>query len=394
MGYKTKNINTNVLIINFIKSVLAIIIAYMSKKKNIWLISERANDAKDSGFILFRYIRSNYPEIPVVYAINSKCKDFDKINNLGDWVEFGSLRHYILYIQSRVVISTQMSIGKPGGIVTSFLEKKKIIKVKSVFLQHGITQSKAKFLYYKNSLSDLFICGARNEYDFVIKTFGYPEGSVQYLGLCRFDNLQENAETPNQILIMPTWRNWLVNNESDFINSSFFINYQSLLMNQKLISYLEGNNVNIIFYLHNDFQKYIDFFTSVSKNIQIAKPESHEISDLLKQSRLLITDYSSVFFDFAYMKKPLIYYQFDHDEFRMKQYCQGYFDYNRDGFGPVIMDSDEVVNKIIDIASKNFNLDKYYSIRVDNFFELRDNDNCYRNFKAIVNLLEVGVENE
>ena len=45
-------------------------------------------------------------------------------------------------------------------------------------------------------------------------------------------------------------------------------------------------------------------------------------------------DYSSIAFDFAYMKKPLIYYQFDQDKYYTNHFAKGYFDCERDGFGP------------------------------------------------------------
>ena len=41
----------------------------------------------------------------------------------------------------------------------------------------------------------------------------------------------------------------------------------------------------------------------------------------------MITDYSSVFFDFSYMRKPVIFYQFDEKKFRKAQYAEGYFSY-------------------------------------------------------------------
>ena len=55
-----------------------------------------------------------------------------------------------------------------------------------------------------------------------------------------------------------------------------------------------------------------------------------DIQNLLKDSALMITDYSSVFMDFAYMEKPEIYFQFDEDQFRSTHYAKGYFDYKKD----------------------------------------------------------------
>ena len=67
---------------------------------------------------------------------------------------------------------------------------------------------------------------------------------------------------------------------------------------------------------------------------------------MIKKSALLITDFSSVFFDFGYMKKPIIYYQFDNELFRSNHYKEGYFSYERDGFGPVATKENDLISYI------------------------------------------------
>ena len=42
---------------------------------------------------------------------------------------------------------------------------------------------------------------------------------------------------------------------------------------------------------------------------------------------MLITDYSSIFFDFGYLNKPVIYSHFDYNEYRANHFRKGYFDY-------------------------------------------------------------------
>ena len=62
-------------------------------------------------------------------------------------------------------------------------------KNRRAFLQHGIIHNDNEFLHYENTRMGLFVCGARPEYDYVRRSFGYPEGTVRYLGLARFDEL-------------------------------------------------------------------------------------------------------------------------------------------------------------------------------------------------------------
>ena len=109
----------------------------------------------------------------------------------------------------------------------------------------------------------------------------------------------------------------------------------------------------------------------------------YDVQTLLMESSMLITDYSSVYFDFAYMKKPILYYQFDYDRYRKGQYQEGYYSYERDGFGLVVRDELTLIEEIEKIVKNNFTFEEKYSNRVDDFFEFRDNKNCLRTYDAI-----------
>ena len=100
----------------------------------------------------------------------------------------------------------------------------------------------------------------------------------------------------------------------------------------------------------------------------------------------MITDYSSVFFDFAYMDKPEIFYQFDEEEYRKGHYQEGYFSYRRDAFGPVVVEETEFVDAIEFFILNGFTVEEKYQKKIDTFFTLKDQDNCQRTFEAISSL--------
>ena len=125
-----------------------------------------------------------------------------------------------------------------------------------------------------------------------------------------------------------------------------------------------------------------------NKRIKIASTEDYDVQKALKESAYLITDYSSISFDFAYMKKPLCYFQFDYDEFRQKHYPEGYFSYKNHGFGPIVKTTDDLMTEIEVAFKNNFVMDDFYKNRVDKTFKFRDKNNCKRTFEAIENLLK------
>lgn len=353
--------------------------------KNIWLITERPDDARDNGYYLFKYIRENYPNEKVYYAINTKSVDFDKIKIWGNYIEFSSFKHYIYYWAAKYNISSQIGTGEPSDKVCLNLEKLGVIKNKKVFLQHGVIKDILNFALYDNCKVDLFICGAKPEYEFVKKEFGYNKNAIKYLGLCRFDNLHELNINKKQILIMPTWRTWLndIKSFQEINKEEYFSKYNSLLNNIELINFIEKEGITIIFYPHDNMQKYINFFNVKSRNIVIANKKEYDVQQLLKESAILITDYSSVFFDFGYMEKPVIYYQFDLDKYRNNHYKEGYFKYERDGFGKVIKTEEILVKELIINYNNELKLEDTYKQRINNFFELRDSNNCERTYREI-----------
>ena len=100
-------------------------------------------------------------------------------------------------------------------------------------------------------------------------------------------------------------------------------------------------------------------------------------------SALLITDSSSVHFDFAYMGKVVLYYQFDREDFWQRQYTQTDFDAAKDGFGPVAYDLDALIANLKKAYAEGFTLTGEYERRMKAFYQLRDEHNCDRVYEEI-----------
>ena len=361
-------------------------------RKKVWLISEVKDAARDNGYHLFKFIRTNYPKENVYYVIEKDSSDYKKIEEYGNIIEFGSLKHWIYYLTADKLISNHKA-SNPCPPLFYILHVYLNLFNNRIFLQHGITKDDSPWIYYKNTKFRLFVCGAKKEYEYVKEKFGYPEDNVKYLGFARFDNLHNNNVNNNQILIMPTWRNWLGKEKNSiaednipFEETEYYKRWNGLLNNKELIEYVEKNNLVLYFYPHVHMQKFLNKFDVKTDSIKIVDNSKIDIQTLLKESSFLITDYSSVFMDFAYMKKPMCYYQFDIEKYRKGHLQQGYYEYKRDGFGPVIEDENELVNYIIKECDTNYKTEEKYLDRMNNFFELHDDKNCQRIYNCIKNI--------
>lgn len=366
------------------------------KYKNMWLVSERGIEAKDNGYVFFKYLREKHPEINAWYLIDSSHKkDYEKVAHLGNIIEYGSLEHKIAFFLSDYLISSHTGYLEPWNYKLYKMLLDRDDKKKFIFLQHGVILSDLSKYYNVSNKIDLFITTTKSEYNSICQdSYGFDKDVVVQTGIARYDNLND-FKVKRQILLMPTWRMNIITpsykrkgkgSDKKFVNSDYFKSLNSLINNNRLIKLLEDNNIELIFYPHFEMQPYKDRFDITTAKIKLADRDEYDVQTLLKESLLLITDYSSVAVDFAYMKKPVVYYQKVPDD----RYSEGYFDYYKDGFGEVVIDEENLVSILEFYVNNDFKMkDKYVNI-VDESFNMRDANNCDRIFNAIMNMKKRG----
>lgn len=369
-------------VLKFIKATIMLIIAaiinlfWERKKKNVWLITELKDTARDNGIVFYQYCKENTNH-EVYYLIDKKASDYKDINYKENVIQYGSMKHYRYYLKASSFITCFEGTTCPSYLLEKILQKMKIVKAKQVFLQHGIIKDYIKELTYEHYQPDIFITSTQSEYEYIKNYYGHPKGVVQLTGLARYDNLINLSDTNEiKILIMPTWRRWITHN---FEQTQFYTNYKELI---EKIEEKYQQKYTIYLYLHTNFQKYSKSF-EIFKNIKVLTSDNHKVDKLLKECNLLITDYSSVAFDFAYLGKPIIYFQFDYSQVRDKHYKEGYFSYQDNGFGPVVLQEKDVIQQIEKYEKNNFNNFEEYKQRICQTFTFTDNCNCERILKKI-----------
>lgn len=360
------------------------------RRPDIWLVSERPGEARDNAYWFFRYVHENSLHPATYYVIRKDVVDADRLRNVAEHrlIAYGSLRHYLYYIASAVHISAHVGGGMPNARVVRRMERWRLLRNRKVFLQHGVISNTLDWAFRRHSHIDLFCCTAERERQHVLNTFGYDEDQVALTGLCRYDQLPTNSPylQDKYILVMPTWRTYLARvGEDELRESDYFKTYTSLLSNPELHEILKTNRCRLIFHLHPDMQRFIHMFSPVPSLVQLSGARD-DIQVLLKNASLLITDYSSVFFDFAYMSRPVVYYQFDYAAFRARHWATGYFDYDADGFGPVEHTEVGLVSSVKQSIQDGFSLDVRYLTRSRGFFAFRDANNCARTYDVVASL--------
>lgn len=367
-----------------LKFMICKFVSYFLPKSDVWLISERGHEARDNAFVFFCYLRKEHPEINACFIISSDSKDVVRFSEPNRLIEFGSIFHYMILCRAPYLISTHIMGYTPWMDFFSTLDGRYNIfkKQRKIFLQHGIIKDSLPQLFGNNINVDLFICGAKKEHEYVSSTFGHKNGVVQYTGLCRYDNLV-SFDCKKQILIMPTWRLYL--DDTNFLDSSFYKSFSQLLVDDRFHEILNKYEYTVVFYPHYEIQKRIEYFfkLTIPQCIKIADM-NYDVQTLLKESACLITDYSSVFFDMMYMGKPLLFFQFDAEQYREQHYKEGYFSYSDAGIIETSING--LLEQLDYILASNCKPTQKYCDYANSTFMFRDDKNCERVFNTIQHL--------
>lgn len=344
------------------------------RNKRIWLFQDRVDVADDNAKHLFRYAVKQDDDIKKYFVISKDCEDFDEMKKIdSNIVPLRSFKHKFLYLFAEKVISSHVN----HSWLNPFFNPKRpyfngFLTVEKCFLQHGVIKDDlSSWLrkFFQNL--HLFLTSSDYERDSIMgDTYNYDEDVVQAFGLPRHDYLKFGV-AKKEILFSPTWRKYLIN-KAAFEKSEYYYRLNSFLNNERLLKAIKDKGYKLVFKPHYDLQPFLDLFTLDLDVIEVNTHDSYQT--IFNNSAVMITDYSSVFFDFSFLKKPVIYYH-EGDDYH---YDEGYFSYEEMGFGDVIDNEEDLVDKIIEYMDNDCEMEEKYKKRVDKFFKYTDQKNCSR----------------
>ncbi|ASK27540.1 CDP-glycerol glycerophosphotransferase family protein [Neisseria chenwenguii] len=373
-----------------------------------WLLMDRETKADDNAEHFYRYMMRNHPEQACCFVLNKDSIDWPRLEKEGfNLVEFGSTDY-------------EKHLRKANKIISSHLEKhinnyfgdNYEFSKKFIFLQHGITKDDLSQWFNTKKNFHGLVTVTIPEYHSVIEEGNkYKLGKKETFltGFPRHDSLLSgNVENAKKILIVPTWRSYIMGAHigngantrelnSRFLETDYAQHWYALLHSNKLEALAKQYGYEITFAPHPNIEPYLALF-DVPPYIKIwgAATSNNSMQNLFQQSSMLITDYSSIAFEMAFLGKQTLYYQFDKEAFRsgIHTYQQGYFEYETDGFGPVVETLDELTDKLESILKNGGKIESDYAVRIKQTFKYRDTDNCKRVYEAIIRMDKLPTETD
>lgn len=374
--------------------------------RDCWILADRDVIADDSAEHLYRYMRRDRPEVNTFFAIRRDSPDWLRLEKDGfRLLDYGSDEYKAALISAKHVVSSHTL----GYMLKGFdnVLYGNLASYKVTFLQHGVIKDDLSMGLNRQAM-DLFITSIPPEYESIAggPTYRYSSKQVMMTGLPRHDRLIANrGKAQRLVLVQPTWRGGLAGaltgrgSEREinphFHESEYARTWKAFLRSDRLRALAERFDFGVAFAPHPNVEPYLGGFEA-PEWIEVRTQASGSMQDMFLRAAMMITDYSSVMFEIALLGRPIIYYQFDAETFfsGAHTYEQGYFSYERDGFGPVVSDLDHLLAQLENLASRDFEPPALYQARMDNTFRYRDTRNSERVFRAISSLDEPDIPDQ
>ena len=365
------------------------------KNKKIWLMYDKLYKGGDSCEYLYRYCADKKDGITRYYIIDKNTSDYKSLKEAGlKPVKTRSFLHKMAFLNTDIALITNSNVFPFNGYS---MDRSRFIRglcnFPSMCLQHGLSVQKCAMAQQRivDNTQMYFLASKYEHKNLSQHAYSYSNFNIlKMTGIGRYDGLINNDQ--KQILLSPTWRMYNAmpvttsegeqrNYNPEFKNTTYYKIYNDLINNQKLIETAKKTGYAIKYLLHpilsaqvNDFKPdpYVEVISSVG-DLSYEK--------ILTESSLMVTDYSGVQFDFAYMKKPLVYF---HPSQLPAHYDDGGFFYDTMGFGEICTESDQLVDTLCEYMQNNCQMKQMYIDRVDDFYHFDDHNNCERIYKEIL----------
>lgn len=330
----------------------------------------------DSPKYIYEYMQRNYPKLNYIWVFNNPDKNV--IVGNADKVKKGSKEYYDAYSKAKFWVTNArlpLYLNKKENQI--YIQTwhgtplKRLANDMKVVRMPGTTTANYKKNFYAETTRWDYLVSPNRYSSNIFKTafwmdeertweIGYPRNDVlvnrsndqEYINQIKKDlNLPEDKKV---IMYAPTWR------DDEFVKKGQYL--FDLKINLENLQKELGENYVILLRMHYlianalDLNGYEDFAIDVSNY--------SDISELYLISDALITDYSSVMFDFGILKRPQYFFAYD-----IEKYDKGlrgfYMDYMNDLPGEIITDEFKLAEELKNIDEHK----EKYKDKIEKFYE-------------------------
>ncbi|MBL5769293.1 CDP-glycerol glycerophosphotransferase family protein [Bacillus sporothermodurans] len=337
---------------------------------------------------IYEYLKENNPEYKMFWSVDKRfIQNFD--NKDIEYIYRFSIKWLFVMARAKYwVTNSRLPLWIPKPKHTIYLQTwhgtplKKLAADMDEVHMPGTTTSKYKKNFIRESRNwDYLISPNRYSTEIFKRAFvfekemvesGYPRND--YLYKCNkpdnIENLKLKFGIPlnkKVILYAPTWRDNQFYAKGKY---KFDLELDLNLMKENL-----GDDYVIILRMHYLVAENLDL--TLYKDFAYDFSNHEDINELYIISDLLITDYSSVFFDYGNLKRPMLFFVYDIESYRDN--LRGfYFDFEKYAPGPLIKTTTEVIENIKTLENEGYPLSPSFKNFYDKFCYLEDGNSSKR----------------
>ncbi|MGA9276628.1 CDP-glycerol glycerophosphotransferase family protein, partial [Ilumatobacter sp.] len=351
-----------------------------------WVLMDRTHDANDNAEYLFRFLRDERPDVNAWFTLERDTPDWHRMHaaDSSRLVAYGSLTWKLMMLNCAHLVTSH---AERSAVCPPTIESMRAPGWRTTCLNHGVIERDESRTYAGVPI-DLFvvstererqsIAGDGNGYDLTMR-------EVQLTGMPRLDVLRAaggvTRSERNVVLIAPTWRHWLVppsdvspreDQASDRLRSSeFACRWAAVASSPRLHDLADELGLEIGLLPHPDLDRVESFLDDIPGTTR-HRFSSADLPRVFARTAVLITDYSSMAWNVAYLGRPTIYYRFDEDQVfdgghvgRVRRPSQQQL------FGPSTADADELLDQVEALLRRG-HADAPYLHRIETAFALHD----------------------
>ena len=334
------------------------------KNGNILMFEKESQMAQDNAFALFQYLQTTDLADKTFYVIDSDSEQAEKLQPWANQVlDLYSEEYFKHLIEDEMIVTSESlphvyQFNMNSGNIIDILRTKM-----NFMLQHGVIgiRTLGGVFMKGNGGFDYFNSSTSREKELIESHLGYAEAEVPTLGLPRWD-LLDNKQKSNTLVYFPTWREHLAYLDDDqFLESEYCLNIKNLIASKPLQKLLAENDYKLRVFLHPKMREFTGNFEG-NEQIILTDSASESLSELIKTADGVISDYSSMVWDFAYQRKPIFLFQFDEKSY--EEQLGGFFDKTIWDFGPSVHAVPELIDELSSAFIRGMEMDDVHEAAV------------------------------
>lgn len=346
-------------------------------KSRIWLYSDAFGTAKGNAYYQFLndFAHDDGVERYYVYTGSpDKEPSLFSEEQRKHLVKFGSYEHRVLYLSAQIVFISAWEREKFSPFFSESEEMNyiDIEHFKTVYLQNDILNFTCPDRFSaERTLCDKIVVSSPFEVENLTGKYRFKEDELIKTGMPKLDFLDQNLKAGDRILFAPGWRSYFsIDGGTEKIsiksleNSDYYKGIKVFLSDERLHETLEKSGVVLDFKPPCDCELFRALLEKGSDRINLIKEDIKP-----EEYKLLITDFSGLAFDFAFISRSVLYFVPDYPQFKsgMGRFRELDLPFEK-AFGPFAQNADTAVAEFLKLAETGYKPDPVYEERMSGFY--------------------------